>query len=104
MLNALKAAFIKLNVKKCNFGLNSIEFLGYKFDQNGVKPCENKIDAIINAPAPTNVNQVQSFIGLCNFYSRFIPNFSTVMSPLYLLLHKKKVLNGTRNNNMLLIM
>ena len=44
--------------------------------------------AIVEAPSPTNTVQLQSFIGLCNFYHRFIRNFSDVFSPFYALLKK----------------
>ena len=58
---------------------------------SGVRPNPNKLKAIFNAPVPSNVKQVQSFIGLCNFYSWFIPNFADYMSHLYALLHKNSV-------------
>lgn len=88
VLSALMNAGIKLNVKKCAFYVDSVKYLGYIFDKQGVKPDPEKIRAIIDAPSPVNVSQVQSFIGLCNFYNRFIKNFSEVFAPLYSLLKK----------------
>lgn len=58
------------------------------FDRDGVHPNFEKVRAIIQAPAPKDVKQIQAFIGLCNFYNRFIPNFSDTLSPLYALLKK----------------
>ena len=88
VLHALKNAGIKLNIKKSKFFTDRIDYLGHIFDKNGVHPSPDKIDAIVRAPCPTNLKQLQAFMGMCNFYSRFVRNFSHVMSPLYYLLKK----------------
>ena len=58
------------------------------FDSHGVHPNPIKIKSrpIIDAPAPKNIKQAQAFLGLCNYNSRFIPNFAQEMAPLYFLL------------------
>ena len=88
VLQCLRDAGVKLNVKKCKFFMKSVKFLGFIYGEAGVSPCADKVEAILKAPSPTNVVQVQSFLGLCTFYSKFINNFSTVLSPIYKLLHK----------------
>ena len=88
VLNRLMMHGLKLNVLKCAFYVKSINYLGHVFDENGVHTDYNKIRVILDAPAPSNVSQVQSFIGLCNFYKSFIPNFSETFAPLYKLLKK----------------
>lgn len=88
VLNTLKEAGLKLHYNKCSFFTDQIDYLGHIFDATGVHPNPDKLTAIIRAPIPSNVKQVQSFIGLCNFYSRFVPNFADSMSPLYALLNK----------------
>ena len=88
VLNKLKCAGLKLNKNKCKFFTDNVEYLGYVFDRSGVHPNASKISAIVNAPAPTDIKQVQSFIGLCNFYSRFIHQFATKMQPFHALLQK----------------
>ena len=90
VLSTLQKACIKLNVKKCNFFTDSIQYLGHIFDSDGVHPNPEKVRAIIDAPAPKDLKQLQSFLGLCNFYSRFIDNYSHVVAPLYCLLKKEK--------------
>ena len=91
VLGNLQDAGLKLHYDKCSFFVDRIDYLGHIFDSSGVRPNPNKLHAIFNPPVHSNVKQVQSFIGLCNFYSRFIPNFADYMSPLYALLHKNSV-------------
>ena len=104
VLGTLQDAGLKLHYDKCSFFVDRIDYLGQIFDSSGVRPNPNKLHAIFNAPVPSNVKQVQSFIGLCNSYSRFIPNFADYMSPLYALLHKNSVFFlGVLYTNKLLI-
>ena len=95
VLTKLKKAGIKLNFDKCTFFTDKVDYLGYVFDANGVHPNPNKLTAILEAPVPSNTKQVQSFVGLANFYSRFIPNFAHYMSPLYALLQKNAKFSWT---------
>lgn len=89
LLSILKKEGIKLNMKKCQFFTDSVQYLGHIFDQQGVHPNPEKVRAIINAPAHSDMKQLQSFLGLCNFYNRFIRSFSIVLNPLYKLLRKE---------------
>ena len=88
VLTTLRNAGVKLNSKKSKFFVDSVQYLGHVFDKYGVRPNPNKTKSILEAPNPKDTKQVQAFVGLCNYYSRFIPNFSHVMSPLYHLLQK----------------
>ena len=88
VLNTLMCAGLKINVAKCEFYAKSVSYLGYVLDKSGMHPCADKITAILKAPAPSNMKELQSFIGLCNYYNKFIPNFSHVFRPLYDLLKK----------------
>ena len=74
VLNKLFVAGLKLNTNKCKFFTDKVEYLGYVFDRDGVHPSDAKISAIVNAPVPKDLKQLQSFIGLCNFYNRFSLN------------------------------
>ena len=91
VLSVLKKTGVKLNTKKCDFFVNKVEYLGHIFDTDGVHPNPEKVRAIIDAPPPANVKQLQAFIGLCNYYSRFIKDFAAKFAPLYLLLKKNSV-------------
>ena len=88
VLSTLLNAGIKVNHKKCEFFTESVTYLGHVFDKNGIHPSNEKLRAILDAPSPKNVKELQSFIGLCNFYHRFIQNFSLKFKPLYDLLKK----------------
>ena len=88
VLGALQAAGLKVNSNKCEFFVNRVQYLGHIFDKDGARPNPEKIKAILQAPRPTCVKELQSFIGLATYYARFIPNYSHVMAPLYSLLKK----------------
>ena len=60
---------------------SEVEFLGHRVTQHGVQPTEDKVRAINRAPTPTNVAQLRSFLGLMNYYSRFLSNLSSTLAP-----------------------
>ena len=65
-----------------------MKYLGYVISADGLKPDLGKVRAIVDAPAPHDVQSLQSFLGLVNFYCRFIPNLSSLLHPLHALLRK----------------
>ena len=77
-------------LSKCEFFKDQVEFLGHTVSKDGIKVQENKIKAINNWPTPQNVEQLRSFLGLANYYLKFIKDFSTIAAPLTQLLHKDK--------------
>lgn len=79
---------VKVNGEKCVFLTNSIDYLGMQVNGQGIHPTKDKVIAIQNAPTPNNIQQVQSFLGLINFYHRFLPMISSQLKPLYDLLQK----------------
>ena len=54
-------------------GRSSLEFLGYQVDANGISPLPERVEAIRNFPRPTTLKDLQSFLGMVNYYRRFIP-------------------------------
>ena len=74
---------------KCKFLLPSVEYLGHVINSEGFKPSEKKVRAILHAPAPKNISQLRSFLGLVNYYGRFIQSISVILAPLYLLLRNQ---------------
>ena len=88
VLERLESAGLKLNRSKCFFLRSRIEYLGHVIDEEGLHPTEEKVQAIREAPRPKNVAELRSFLGIINYYSRFMPNLSSTLAPLYRLLHK----------------
>ena len=86
VLSILEDAGLTLNVKKCQWGVREIAYLGFRVDQEGVHPSEDKIQAIKRAPSPKNITELQAYLGLLNFYRKFSPRASTVLEPLNALL------------------
>lgn len=83
VLNRLTLAGFSLNVTKCSFLKTKIEFLGNVIENGTVKPSPKKIQALANSSAPRNVKEVRQFNGLAGYFRKFVPNFSTLMAPLY---------------------
>ena len=73
---------------KCAFFKSDIEWLGFKVSGDGVRPLVGKADAIKNLPIPNNISELRSFFGLINQYVNFVPDISTLSSPLRPLLKK----------------
>ena len=73
-----------LHVKrsKCKFGIAEIEYLGHLVTADGVKPDPGKVSVIKSWPAPTNICEVQSFLGMSNYYSQYIPQHANLALPL----------------------
>ena len=67
--------------------------MGYIISADGVKPNPKKLEAVIAAPTPTDVSQLRSFIGLMNYYEKFIQNLASILSPLYRLLRNRGIRN-----------
>lgn len=89
VLSRLENAGLTLQDSKCDFFKNEIQYLGHIIDKDGIRKSPEKVKAIEEAPTPSNVAQLQSFLGLINYYRNFVPNASSILSPLYNLLQKK---------------
>ena len=79
---------VRVKRQKCRFLQPSVSFLGHRIDAAGIHPLNDKLQAIVQAPAPTNVPELRSFLGLINYYGKFIPNAATLLAPLNRLLRK----------------
>ena len=66
-----------------------VDYLGHIIDQHGLHATKEKVKAIREAPQPHSVNELKSFLGIINYYGKFMPNLSTKLAPLYGLLQKE---------------
>ena len=88
VLRRLSEAGLRANRGKCCFGVHSVTYLGYTVSGAGVQTTDDKVAAIRGAPEPRNVAELQAWLGLINYYSKFLRNLSTVLFPLYKLLRR----------------
>ncbi|CAK1597720.1 unnamed protein product [Parnassius mnemosyne] len=82
VLQLLRKANLKLNLKKCAFLKTEINYLGHVVTPHGIQPGDRKLDAMTNFPTPKNVHQVRQFMGLCSYFRKFIHNFAIIARPL----------------------
>ena len=75
-------------MKKCAFGLPELEYLGHVISKDGLKADFRECKAIHEWLLPTNLGELQSFLGMANYYSKFVPSFAQIAAPLYELLCK----------------
>ena len=79
---------IRVKRNKCYFMQSSVQYLGHRIDAEGIHATDSKLKAITEAPAPKNIQELRSFLGLLNYYGRFIPNLSSILQPLNELLRQ----------------
>ena len=87
-----------ISLEKCVFGADQVDFLGHHISQQGCSPRKAKMDAIQSFLPPTDSKQLQQFLGMINFYRKFLPNGAALLKPLYEAVkgtHKKTQLNWT---------
>ena len=80
--NRLKEYGIIINPTKCVFGASSLHFLGHLVDRQGIRPLEEKVKVIQDFPQPVTKHDLRKFLGIINFYHRFIPNCAQLLQPL----------------------
>jgi hypothetical protein len=91
----LRSHGLRLKLNKCSFMQSQTNYLGFIIDAQGIKPDPKKIEAVKTIPTPTCVREVRSFIGMCSYYRRFIPNFSPIAEPIIHLTRKHAHFNWT---------
>jgi hypothetical protein len=87
-LSRLEENGLKCNREKCIFLANSVDYLGHRIDSYGLHPTPGKVAALRFAPAPRDVSQLRSYLGLLNSCSHFLHNSATVLEPLHRLTRK----------------
>ena len=89
VLAALSKVNLRIKVGKCKFFTEEIKFLGHTVTPQGMTLDDERIKSVKDMPYPTSKRQLQSFLGVCNYFRSFIKNFAVIAEPLYALLRKK---------------
>ncbi|KAJ8708636.1 hypothetical protein PYW08_010019 [Mythimna loreyi] len=90
VLERLNNYGVTLNIDKCEFGTNKIQFLGYEVTQEGIKPTQDRIQAIVNYPKPNTIQELRRFLGMINFYRSCLPHQAEHQNLLNKYLHNSK--------------
>ena len=88
VLHCLEENDLYVKPEKCRFHTTEVDFLRMIVEKDGIKMDQEKVKAILDWPAPSNVKGVRSFLGLANFYQRFIQDYTQIVRPLNDLLKK----------------
>ena len=86
VFNLLSDHGILIHPQKCAFAVSSLDFLGHRVSAAGITPLQSKVEAIQDYPQPTTTGQLRRFLGLVNFYHRFVPHCADILQPLHALL------------------
>ena len=87
LLTRLNDKGLRCRREKCEFAQPRVEYLGHILSAEGIQK-GSKVEAVKKMPPPTDVSSLKSFLGSVQFYSKFIPNLSTIAEPLYFLTKK----------------
>ena len=90
VLERLESYGLRANLSKCVFFQEKISYCGHEIDKNGLHKSPDKVKAMNEAKRPENVSQLRSFLGLVNYYHRFVENLSIIAAPLHELLQNDK--------------
>ena len=90
VLSRLSEYGLKVNKNKCMFFQDRITYCGHEIDREGLWKSNDKIEAVINTPRPHDTTSLRAYLGVLNYYHRFLPDLSTAVKPLNELLEKKR--------------
>src|SRR5436305_1153815 len=88
VLNLLRQHQLYGKISKCEFFKEAVEYLRHIISANGITTDPKKVEVVKNWSPPKNLKELQSFLGLCNYYCWFIMDYSRIATPLTDLTHK----------------
>ena len=95
VLARLQKAGLKIKPNKCFLMQQSVHYLGHVVSAKGVETDPKKVSCVREWPIPTDVKELQQFLGLASYYKRFVKNFAHKARPLYRLTDKGRRWNWT---------
>ena len=90
VLRRLEENDLFVKPEKCKWKVREVEFLGVVIGPKSIEIQKEKVEGILNWLAPRNVKEVQKFLGLANYYRRFIKDFARIVAPLHMLVRKEQ--------------
>jgi len=90
VLRRLEENDLFVKPEKCKWKVREVEFLGVVIGPKGVEMQKEKVEGVLNWPAPRNIKEVQKFLGLANYYRRFIKDFARIVALLHMLVRKEQ--------------
>jgi len=90
VLKRLEENDLFVKPEKCKWKVREVEFLEVVISPKGVEMQREKVEGVLNWLAPRNVKEVQKFLGLANYYRRFIKDFAKIAAPLHVLVRKEQ--------------
>lgn len=83
VLQLLSSNGLIINKAKCIFGVAELDFLGHRISAEGIQPIPDRIKALSECETPTNRKGLQRFLGMINYYHRFLPHIASILAPLH---------------------
>jgi len=90
VLRRLEENDLFMKLEKCKWKVREVEFLGVVIGPKGVEMQKEKVEGVLNWLVPRNVKEVQKFLGLANYYRKFIKDFAQIAAPLHVLVRKEQ--------------
>jgi len=90
ILKRLEENNLFVKPEKCKWKVREVEFLGVVIGPKRVEMQRKKVEGVLSWPAPRNIKEVQKFLGLTNYYRRFIKDFTKIAAPLHVLVRKEQ--------------
>ena len=95
VLDRFREAGLKLHPDKCQVAVKKVNFLGHQLDETGIRPTEDKVEAVKHWPRPSNVQEVRRFLGMVGYYRQYVPHFADKSVHLTNLLQKESLWRWT---------
>ena len=96
VLRRLQVSNVRVNKGKCKFFQKSVKYMGHLLSEKGISPLAEKLESLRMAEAPKNVSQLRSFLGLVNYYGKFVKGLSMKLHPLFSLLNQEVKWNWSK--------